>query len=146
MSIGKIGAYYNENRFSYWKDESILNASTEGYNITWTDQLSTGRSYTEGTILKGEQISFIPSQSSVTVSPIKVKSNFFQLPKADKGKEGKLNANGSRLIKHSFLQDNSPLKFPSYLTLSTTEDFNIPITLDNQFWVSEVISHYPSHL
>lgn len=135
----KSALIINENRFSYWKDESIINTSSEGYDIYWTKQVSTSRSQTEGTIFRNERISFIPSQSSVTVSPFQLKSDFFHLPKTDKNNKMQLDASSTNAIKYSYSKENSPLQFRSYLTISITEDFNSPITLDNQFWVSEIM-------
>lgn len=83
-------------RFSYWKDESLLNATVSGYDINWTTQVSTNDLKAEGTIIRNEQISFIPPQSSIVASPLFVRSDLFLLPKATKDQRIVWNQGGSR--------------------------------------------------
>lgn len=80
----KSALVIDERRFSYWKDESILNATVSGYDINWTTQVSTNDLEAEGTIIRNEQISFIPPNSSIVASPLSVRSSLFILPKVTK--------------------------------------------------------------
>lgn len=135
----KSALIIDERRFSYWKDESILNVTSTGYDINWTNQVSTGNSKMEGTIFRFEQISFIPPRSSIVVSPLSAKSDLFTLPKATKDQRIKVGKEGSRGLKYNFSREETPFLFRSYLTISVTEDFARPLTLDHSFWVSEII-------
>lgn len=126
-------------RFPYWDDKSTLNATIKGYDLAWTNQVSTSDAEARGTLYRNEQISFIPPNSSVIVEPITVRKSFFQLPQPGKDQRVVLNETGMKGFKYSFPKETTPLQFRSYLTISYTEDFKHPIVLDNQFWVSEVI-------
>lgn len=134
--------------FSYWRDESVIKTSTDGYEIHWTNQVSSATSSTEGTISRKEQVSFIPPRSSINITPIQVKSTLFRLF-GDGSKFNVQTKSGmKRATRYSYTFETSPLKFRSYLSLALQEDFKNTLILDNQFWVSEVVQsdYNPSYL
>ncbi len=135
----KSSLIINENTIPYWKDESIINATSAGYNLNWMPTYTTNRSQTDGIISRAVSINFIPPQSSVTHNSIFIKQEFFQLPQPSSDNEMKLNPNGATALKYTYQPENSPLKFRSYLTLSSKEDFSKTMVLDNHFWVTEIM-------
>ncbi|MBK7651138.1 MAG: hypothetical protein IPJ20_10995 [Flammeovirgaceae bacterium] len=52
--------------FAYWKDESTINATISGYDIAWSDRVSTNSGSIQGSIFRNEKVSFIPPNSSIT--------------------------------------------------------------------------------
>jgi hypothetical protein len=135
----KSALIINDQRLSYWEDKTLLNTSTIGHEVQWSKTISSSGSTTTGELFKKEQISFIPPKSFITATPVTAKNNFFELPKS--GVQVTLTSTDppGMGLSHSFVKENSPMKFRSYLTLSFDQGFDHPFYYDNQFWVSEVI-------
>jgi hypothetical protein len=138
----KSALVLNDERFSYWKDKAVLNATTHGYEVQWSKNISSTSSTTQGEFIRDEQVSCIPPHSFVKASPITVKDSFFKFPKeAQKEKIVLIQTDPpTRGDKYSFSKETSPLRFRSYLTLSTTENFATTFHFDDEFWVSEIIA------
>lgn len=135
----KSSLIINENTVPYWKDESSINATSSGYNLNWTPTYTTNISQTNGIISRAASVDFIPPQSSITHNSIFIKHEFFLLPQPSSNNKLKLTTNGTTVLKHTYERENSPLKFRSYITLSSEEDFSKTTVLDNQFWVTEIM-------
>jgi hypothetical protein len=134
---GKSAMIQDEKRFAYWEDISILKTGTIGATVNVINGVTVGTGRTRGTLLRSERISFIPPQSAVTVSPLKLKATFFDHAIPTKADQIKLGS--EKAYAFDYTPENSPLKFRSYLTLSITEDFKEPVIFDNKFWVSKII-------
>lgn len=140
----KSALIINEQRFSYWEDKTIVRTTTSATEINWTKSVSSSTGITSGTLSREEQVSFIPPKSFVKYNPLTVKSSFFELPPPVKQQEVHIsNLNTSATAKkYTFSESNSPLTFRSYLTLSTSDSFSSSFHLDNDFWVSEILTTY----
>lgn len=136
----KSAVILNGERISYWMDQSQLVASSTGHTYRWTKNASTTSSDIDGTIYRDEKISFIPPKSFMEMSRIQLHSAFFKISKNDSLQtEYFATSQGSdKRIRHIFNQNNTPLSFRSYLTLSTSDDFTSESNYDNHFWVSSV--------
>lgn len=122
----KSSIILNQQNLPYWDENSTINVHTNYSEVV-----------TSGTLYKSKRIDFIPPHSKMQASTKLLSSDFFDLP-GDIEKQ-KTELGGYNAWTFNFTEENSPLKFRSYLTLSTTESFKNPLILDNQFWVGEVI-------
>jgi hypothetical protein len=129
----------DEIRFAYWKDESVLNASSYGQEIQWINHFSTASSLTEGTLTRNEQISFIPPLSLISISPLLVKTQLFILPQPLDSQKIILNDYGLKGWEYFYTPETSPLQFRSFLTISIGENSKNPIYIDHNFWISDIL-------
>jgi len=119
--------YSDGSRFSLWNDETHINLATTGGAVNFRSDTFT-RLETSGGMKKQEQVSFIPPNSYVSVTPMAVRSTFISpLPQNLKQRVPFGNTEGSKVDKYVFSLDNSPFTFRCFLTLSTSEDFEHPI-------------------
>jgi len=65
----------NGERYSYWKDTAVVNASVSSSEINWSKTVSTESGDVKGTISRGEKISFIPPRSFIKVNPLNMKKD-----------------------------------------------------------------------
>lgn len=137
----KSAIIMNDTRLSLWSDKYNLNATSDGYEIKNKNSYSSSQGEISGTIYRNEQISFIPPQSKVRVSPISLRDNFLAINSQDSiskvyfaTKEGVISTE-----KHSYNKNTTPLYFRCFLTYSNKEDFSSPFYSDNAFWASDVI-------
>jgi hypothetical protein len=121
--------------FSRAKESSDISASAIGTQINWTETLSTTHNSIDGSIKHSPQIGFIPPKSFIESNPIDLSSAFFNLSGSQMQAK---NSYGTRVRYQDFDENSTPMSFRSYLTLSLTPDFQNPIVIDQQFWVSEV--------
>ncbi|MBX2895409.1 MAG: hypothetical protein KF763_08195 [Cyclobacteriaceae bacterium] len=140
---GKSALILDDRAFPYWKNEAVINAAIDGYEIAWSNLVSTSGGELIGSIYRNEKISFIPPNSSIVVEPFSVRHSLFSLPAATKQQKTK-HTTGVRIAKHVFPKEATPLQFRSYITYAFSEDFHEPKTIDNQFWVSEIIQTFVS--
>lgn len=116
-----------EERYPYWQDEATVHLNSVSYR--WpTDYWASA--YTDGTIRRQEDVSFVPPSSSATI----LSRHFLQthlplLPNTDNNK-------GVRLL---FGRSQSPLEFRSYLTISLDDQGHQAFVIEDNFWVSEVV-------
>jgi hypothetical protein len=119
---------YNKQNIPLYIDWQKSSAIVNGNRISLWDNSS-------------EQITLIPPQSYVHVSPLYMITEFVPLLPEDKA--GKVSfANGSgynRAIRYAYQQDNSPLSFRCFLVYSTQKDFSSENYSDNNFWLSDII-------
>lgn len=129
-------------RYPYWSDESTLQATNSEFSIQWTRSIATSNGEINGSIRKEEQISFIPPQSMISVTPIYLKSNPFSLPQAKANQKESVHIEGApyRFTRYSFVRENAPLKFRSFMAYSDEVEFRAAHYLDHEFWIGEVIA------
>jgi hypothetical protein len=134
--------YGDGSRWALWNDESYINTSTSGGAVKVRNYTYSASS-TDGVIHKKEQISFIPPNSYVSVKPLAIVSGFLKpLPRNLREKVSFGNESNTKVDKYSFTQENTPITFRCFLTLSTNDNFNNAIYIDQPFWVSEVLQTY----
>jgi hypothetical protein len=97
----------------------------------------------EGTLLRAERITFIPSQTEISRSQfIALPTEILPIndtPQVVQTKRAWSLGKKSTLVKHyAYTQETSPLQFRNYLTLSTNENFENQFHIDTHFWVTEV--------
>jgi hypothetical protein len=118
-------------RTLYWNKKSIINAEVT------TSRYQSGVSRTstlEGTLINQEAVSFIPPKSWTKEYTLNLNPDFFTVSSfTEKDK-----VNGQVVKSASFTKENSPLRFRSFLTLSSTPDFKSPRYFDHNFWISEI--------
>ncbi|MBB3187399.1 hypothetical protein [Microbacter margulisiae] len=131
--------YSDGSRLSLWNDEVYINTVTTGAAIHFRNYSLSG-SETGGVANKKEQVSFIPPNSYVSVTPMSIRSTFIlPLPQQLKHKVPFGSMQNSRVDQYSFEPGNSPFTFRCFLTLSADEGFSHPIYIDQPFWVSNII-------
>jgi hypothetical protein len=137
----KSAVIINGKRYPYWADEATLSAYVQSSQVQWYPDYSSSTGSVSGSIYKNERVSFIPPQSFMTYTPIRLRSYYFNLPGKEMGKEVNIYAltGVSKGLRFDFDKENSPLKFRSFLTLSTEEDVKNPFYLDTEFWTTEVV-------
>jgi len=122
-----------------WRDEASFEATSDSYHALLTDPASLAQTITTGTMTRAPRISFLPPQAAIRLAAMPLRSTLFKpLPKAT-ARNAWLNNGASRAAVYSFSQQNSPMVFRGYLTLSSSENFSNPITMDNKFWVEEIM-------
>lgn len=104
MDWSKTAVILNGKKMSLWRDNATINATAQGTNINWNTTTSSGNSQISGTLHRNEKVSFIPPRSFVRISRILLKTNFFNVSKADSHSEGLLvtTANGDTGKKYLF--------------------------------------------
>ncbi len=153
INWSKCAFISEENKIGYWEDKIIVNTSTSTTTYERNTLLSlffpNEYSNTSGTLIKDEKIGFIPPRTklikckffvvqdarlkNVTVGekhPFEVQQTWMYMEHAKRKK--------ASFMKYTFTEENSPLKFRNYLTLSTSEDFKTEFHIDNAFWASEI--------
>lgn len=109
---------------AYWNGQSdiTMTATVRSTLFPYTTDAS-------GTIDNGVPVSFIPPDSRL------VKPTFDLVALLKRPKQ-------NRLPRHErFTMESTPLKFRSYLMVSTEQFFSTPITLNNTFWLSEIFRY-----
>jgi len=137
---GKSALFINDKRLSYFNTNDAVNLSIENTTIQWGETVSTSTGTASGLIKRDEKISFIPPNSSISQSRLTLRSDFIAYPKRQFTKRNITLIDGRVIPVRSilFTQENSPLKFRSYLTLSS-DKHEQELSFDNSFWVSEII-------
>jgi hypothetical protein len=138
----KSSVIINQQRFPLWIDQSEIKAHTEG-TIQWTQWsgvIASTNSTTTGSVLRSESTSFIPPKSFVTMKPVTLRNELFNLDRKNATKT--MIKSPSMTVPgygFAFKQEDSPMVFRSYLVVSTAENFLSPTYLEHEFWVSHVL-------
>jgi len=139
---------YNGNKTNYWRDE-INSKSVSSYvgstNILFLDNdissTSSGVVYSNSNIVKPERITFIPPQSNFQFSSFLLFSNAYNLGEHDKSSIVSRNDNPKKttvVYYKDFTNENSPLKFRNFLSISFSENSQDYFYVDNFFYLSSV--------
>jgi hypothetical protein len=131
----------NGQAISQWNEDVELRAVSEGTEIQLSDYISINSSEINGVLSRPQSRGFIPPNSSITSRPVRLGSKIIKLlPK--KSKKSRLKIDGSYYGARSqfYTKQTSPIRFRSYLTLSTNPELSQVFKFDNEFWVKE-ISH-----
>lgn len=136
-------------QYAYWRDETLINANIYSSQIILTSWLWPGVGHVQGTAITPDRISFLPPNTELWVKKFKMVRGHLKLNDPEVLSQ---NANWKRSRKKvkvqrkKFHQENTPLNFRNYLTISTTENFSQPIYYDFGFWVSEIQTMNAKHL
>jgi hypothetical protein len=131
-----------QNKLDYWYDVADVNLSGSFVGSGLYRRYGVGS--LNGTITKADPVGFIPPNTKIE------KNDFVVFP------EGNLLLKGQPEVSHkhpqampdtkkllvvrtfTYSEEQSPLTFRNYLTLSTDKDFNDEFHIDTQFWASDV--------
>ncbi len=127
-----------------WSNNSRTIGSTNNLQINWDKTFSTSYGNFEAITYKDEKISFIPPHSYIRVSRVYLKNNFFDHLNKNSSKEITLatNAGGDPARMFSFSNNDSPMKFRVFLSVSPDKDFSKHLYMGKSFWTSDIISSY----
>jgi hypothetical protein len=117
----------------------VIGAST--YNYSYYSTTTYGGLYAEARV--PGQTDFIPPQSYITKTPLRVSNCRVEgIPDTSFKKENVIILDGSvrRLKRATFTEDDSPLRFKSYLTFITGDSLNKAVTYQHSFYISEIIN------
>jgi hypothetical protein len=131
--------YSDSSRLSLWNEETQINTVKLRGNVHSRNYTFSGPE-TSGVMNKQKQVSFIPPNSYVSVTPMAIRNTFFcSLPQKLKQRVPIDDIDSSKVDKYSFVPGNSPFTFRCFLTLSVTNSFEHPIYIDQPFWASDII-------
>jgi len=137
----KSSAIIDGRSISYWKDQTNIDASSQSVEIQWNSIISTNSTQLSGTMSRNESTSFVPPQSSIKMTPLLLKSAFFNV--LEKDSVSIVNVpTASKVYKakrYIYNESNTPLLFRSYLTMSLSDDFQNAHVYDHKFWVDGII-------
>jgi hypothetical protein len=127
---------------SFWRDQATISGETQHYQVQWTEWLASANGSVSATMSRPDQFSFVPPQSYTQVSMINLKREIFKFkrPKRPTAVNLYTETGTVNMLAYYFDDDNSPLRYKTYLTLSYQPDLTQPIELQHDFWVSEVMN------
>lgn len=140
------------NKYDYWIDEVVTKSKAYygGYQLSalnrdysWASAqigISLGASASQ----RPERVTFIPPNSAITVAKFSLfqPSQYFSMKSSHckqieiKEKEKSKTINTCELL---YSKENTHFTFRNYLTYSTTEDFEVELTIDNDFYATKII-------
>lgn len=143
----------NGESVTLWKDESRVAATTTEYKVLPEDDQVNSVSKTSSTVVRKDNITYIPPQSKVAVNSFILRKELFKVPE-EMGEKVVFHTHGGKreAMKYSFSKEDSPLNFRIFLSFSMDENVNSSFHTDNTFWVQEYLDthtapgamgHYP---
>jgi len=133
------------NKTALWSNNTRIYGSTSSTQINWSKNISTSSGDFQGVIYKDEKISFLPPHSYTRVTRIHLKNSFFKsLPKHDAQLVSLKTESGDETsVKlYSFNDQNAPMKFRVFLSVSTDKEFSKPLYVEKSFWTNKVFQSY----
>lgn len=131
----------NGESVSLWKDESRVSATTTEYKVYPPDDKINSVSKTKTTVVKKDDITYIPPQSKVAVNSFILRSELFNVPEQAGEKTIFHIRNGKRkAVKYSFSKEDSPLNFRIFLSFAMDESTHSSFHVDHAFWVEEYLA------
>ena len=126
---------------SYKDNVSTMQGNASGTALDWGSGFSTTNSAFSGMVSHDEEVSFIPPGRFVTATPAALKSGFFASPPNIKPARKVIRTVSGNSTGRSYLyaSENSPLQYQSYLTYSADVNFSSIATVEDSFWVSELM-------
>lgn len=142
----KSALIINDQAVSYVPSEMRIEGGVQSssYNTgTRTNSTTFGSASINATVSLPPAIDFVPPQSFFTRSPIGLTDRFFEnVPESAFHRLKYQAAEGYNLrVKAAvFTEENSPLRFKSYLTLMVGEVTAKPVSFEHSFFLSQLIS------
>jgi len=130
----------NGHSYSLWNESAIIKLNTDTEKSRIFDYLYESTSV--GTIVKTEPTSFIPPNSTITFTKKNISPQFIAVNDKMTSSRTQIYTRGvaTNAKKYSFNQDDTPLNIRLYLTFSMNENMNPQFNVDDEFWVSDIIS------
>jgi hypothetical protein len=138
----KSALIIEDESFTLWKDEASLNGVSSSVGVVDNNGVAYSQGNIGGTLVKKDNMSFIPPHSKIVVNSYNLNTPFLELPKENGAKITFFTRNGEERSgrKYTFLADNSPYIFRIFLSIATDDSFNKPAQFDNSFWISDLIT------
>lgn len=130
---------------SYYDEKAAIQGETESKNYHWSKRWSDSHGSFAGEITLPKGVSFIPPQSKVEKTPLKLANfPFDRIPNEEYRKsEFPTSKAGTVLMRtKEFTIEDTPLSFRSYLTLYTADKEGKPdklTTFEREFYISKLI-------
>ncbi len=130
----------NKNRLNLWEDVSQFTGKTNQYNIS---EFEYSRGTIKAAIKKPERIIMIPPKSLQivnTATPLLKRQILLSETQKENVKANWTSKNKTTVIESmDFTNENTPLKFRIFISLSKTEDFRDPFYFDFNFWLNNML-------
>lgn len=126
---------------SYQDNVSTIQGNTSGTEIDWSSDFSTTNLTFSGSVSHDEDLSFIPPGRFVSMTPTTLNLGFLPTPPNIKpvNKVVRTISGNSTGRSYLYASENSPLRYQSYLTYSTDANFATIATVEDSFWISELM-------
>lgn len=121
----------NSQKLDYWIDASTTMSVKSRNSLNWGSIY--GSSYNNSTTVKPEQIVFIAPKSLITKDQFILWSG--SKPNISKNP---MSIGGKKIKYIEYVQNNSPLIFRNFITISTSDKFEKETYVDNGFFVSKI--------
>jgi hypothetical protein len=124
---------------SYVTGVSAISGVVNGGSYKVGNNYSLTSGSLSGTVFTDTEISFVPPKTFIETSKKLVNNQFIEIsPSKQEKKELETSAGFVTTVKVAhFEEDNSPLKFRSFLTVAVNNDLSQSFHFDNRFWVSK---------
>lgn len=138
----KSSLILEDKRYPFWEDASVLQTTSNSTEVKRTNSVTNTQTVSQGSIHKQEQLSFVPPQSLVEISPMQLRDHQFDIHSdLHREKVSVQTRTGTKAGESvAYSKETSPLKFRIYLALSPTEDFSEPLYVDQEFWVADILT------
>lgn len=138
----KSALIIEDESFTLWKDQASLNGVSSSVEVFDNNGVAYSEGNIGGTLVKNDNISFIPPHSKIVVNSYNLNVPFVELPKENGEKITFFTRHGEerRGRKYTFLADNSPYIFRIFLSMDTEDSFKKPVHFDNSFWISNLVT------
>lgn len=126
---------------TFHNSTSTIQGSASTTTINLIQGLSSASTNFSGSISQKEDISFVPPKRFITASPTTLKTGFFGKPVTNNParKTFRITEGSGTGNSNLFESGNSPFQYESYLTYSTDANFSTSATVQDSFWVSEIL-------
>lgn len=129
--------------YTLWNDDAVIKGNALEFKVDPNNTVRSISSF-EGTISKQDKVTFIPPLTKITRESYQVCTSViddgqrtFQRINLVSDTEGFAEYSVKKYI---YTNEDTPLAFSIFLTLSDNENFNNPIQLNSKFWASDLIN------
>lgn len=123
----------------------MLNGSATSYKVNPPNDYVNSTSSINGTMVRKDNITFIPPQSKIVIDSYILRYRSFKTPDKAGAKTGFYTTSGTKkAMKYSFSRDDSPLNFRIFLSFGIDDTSYTPFYIDKGFWVSDYFKSHAS--
>ncbi len=125
---------------TYWTNNAKVSLSEDENDLQWSEHTNAYGSTIKGEITGTEQIGFIPPRSVLKrFHPLPmIKEIRFDEQQPDASSTTPISKSSNKIAQYKYTEENSPLHFRSYITLSPSPNFNSEVVEERIFWISEI--------
>jgi hypothetical protein len=124
----------------YWTNNAKVSLSEDENNLQWSAYTNAYGSTIKGEITGTEQIGFIPPRSVLKrFHPLPMVNDIhFEKQQSDTIITTPITRSWNQIVQYKYTEENSPLHFRSYITLSPNPNFNSEVVDEGTFWISGI--------